>query len=168
MPEKFLYTLATFDDETSRQIKQLEHVLTSAGIRGRQTPDIPPHLTLSRYSPACEDEVRQLLHDVCLKTKSFDLTFSHLGLFGLAVLFLASAFNSEILKLHKSFHIAAAKDTGPWTPHATILIDDADIVLKALPLVAGFFKPMTARVTAVSLYEFFPTRFIAEYSLQTP
>jgi 2'-5' RNA ligase len=120
---------------------------------------------MAYYDTSCEDDVKQLLQDKCSKSKSFDLSFNHIGLFGLEVLFLAPDVNSELLELRKNCVTDYIKDKNEWTAHTTILIDEAENIQKALPIVAHNFQQLNARVESVSLYEFFPTRFIAKYSL---
>ena len=81
-------------------------------------------------------------------------------------MFLAPDVNYELLELHKNFDINRIKSSEGWTAHVTILIDEDNNIQKALPLVAQNFQQLNARVECVSLYEFFPTRFIAEYNLK--
>lgn len=166
MTEKFLCLIATFDEETSIRMKEIEHVINEAGIIGTQTPNIPHHITLAYYDTGREGEIKQLIQDVCAVTKSFDLGFNHIGLFGLKVLFLAPDVNYELLELHKSLNIDSDKDSHSWTAHATLLIDEPKNIQKALELVSQNFQQLSSRVESVSLYEFFPARFIAEYKLQ--
>jgi 2'-5' RNA ligase len=166
MEEKFLCLIATFDKETSKRMKEIEHIINEAGIIGKQTLDIPHHITLAYFDVAREEEIKQLLQDVCTKTKSFDLAFNHIGLFGLEVMFLAPDVNYQLLELHKNFDVDCIKNSNGWTAHATILIDKAENIQKVLPLVAENFQELNARVESVSLYEFFPTRFIAKCDLQ--
>lgn len=165
MEEKFLCLIATFDEETSKRMKEIEHIINEAGIVGNQTLDIPHHITMAYFDTSREDEIKQLLQDVCSKTKSFDLAFNHIGLFGMKVMFLAPDVNYQLLELHKSFDKDCIMNSTGWTAHATILIDEPEIIQKALPLVAQNFEELNARVESVSLYEFFPTRFIAECKL---
>jgi hypothetical protein len=73
--------------------------------------------------------------------------------------------NYELLDLHKAFVRGCIDDSLEWTAHTTILIDEAQNIQRALPLVVQSFKPLKARVESVSLYEFFPTRFIAKCNL---
>lgn len=166
MQDKFLCLIAAFDEETSKQMKEMEKIINEAGIVGRQTPNLPHHITLAYFETSREDEIKQLLQEVCSNTKSFDLTFSHIGLFGLKVMFLAPDVNYELLELHRSFNKDCIEDGMGWSAHATILIDEAENIQRALPLVAENFKQMSARVESVSLYEFFPARFIARCNLQ--
>ncbi|MBC8059099.1 MAG: 2'-5' RNA ligase family protein [Clostridiaceae bacterium] len=166
MSEKFLCIIATFDEETSKGMKEIYHSINEAGIIGKQTTDIPHHITLAYFETRLEDEIRELLQEVCARTKSFDLSFNHIGLFGLKVLFLAPNVNYELLQLHKDLDRDGIKSSQGWTAHTTILIDETEIIQKALPLVAQSFQQLNGRVESVSLYEFFPTRFIAKFNLQ--
>jgi 2'-5' RNA ligase len=166
MEEKFLCIIATFDEETSKRMKEIEHMINEAGMVGRQTLDIPHHITLAYFDINREVEIKQMLQDVCTKTKSFNLAFNHIGLFGMEVMFLAPDVNYQLLELHKSFDRDCIKNDNGWTAHVTILIDEPENIQKALPLVAQNFKELNARVESVSLYEFFPTRFIAECNLK--
>jgi hypothetical protein len=52
-----------------------------------------------------------------------------------------------------------------WTAHTTMLIDDHETIKKALPYVADNFKSFNGRIESISLYEFWPTRFILEEKL---
>jgi len=163
---KFLCLLATFDEETTKRMKRIEGILSEEGFNGKQTTDIPHHITLAYYDISYEDKVKQLLQDVCIKSKNFHLSFNHIGLFGLEVLFLAPDVNNELLELRKNFVTDYIKDKEGWTAHSTILIDEEVNIQKALPIVAHNFQQLNVRVESVSLYEFFPTRFIAKYNLQ--
>lgn len=166
MAEKFLCLLATFDEETSRRMKEIEQTINQEGIIGKQTPNLPHHITIASFDISQEDEVKQLLQAVSSKTKSFNLEFNHIGLFGLKVLFLAPDVNYELLELHKNFERFEMKNSRGWTAHATILIDDSENIQRALPIVAQNFQQLKAKVQSLSLYEFFPTRFIAKYNLK--
>jgi len=166
MSEKFLYLLATFDEKTTKLIKEIENIITKTGIVGNQTPNLPPHITLGSFNINQEDEILQLLQCISTKTNSFDLDFNHIGLFGLKVMFLAPDVNYQLLDLHKKFEQHCIRSSRGWTPHATLLIDEAENIQKALPLIAENFRPIKARVESISLYEFFPTRFIAKYNFQ--
>jgi 2'-5' RNA ligase len=164
--EKFLCLIATFDEETSKGIKEIYHTINEAGIIGKQTPNLPHHITLASFDTSRVDEIKELLQEVCARTKSFDLSFNHIGLFGLKVLFLAPDVNYELLELHKELDREGVKNSQGWTAHTTILIDEPEIIQKALPLVTENFKQLNSRVESVSLYEFFPTRFITKFNLQ--
>lgn len=166
MKEKFLCVLATFDDETNKIIREIEDIINMAGIIGTQTPNLPHHITLSYFDTSLEEEIKQLLQDVCADTKRFNLEFSHIGLFGLKVLFLAPDVNYELLELHRKLSNESNKDSQGWTAHTTLLIDESVNIQKAIELVALNFQHLSSRVVSVSLYEFFPTQLVGEYKLQ--
>lgn len=71
----------------------------------------------------------------------------------------------ELLKLQQSFFPDCGNGYHFWAAHATLLIDEPNMILKALPIVGENFKPFTARIESVALYEFFPARFINECKL---
>ena len=54
----------------------------------------------------------------------------------------------------------------PWTPHCTIIIDEAETVQKALPILARRFQPFMGRITKLHLCAFWPTREIATVFLE--
>jgi 2'-5' RNA ligase len=95
---------------------------------------------------------------------SFDIRLSNIGLFGLDVLFIAPSVNHQLLDLQQCFNNDYADGFG-WTAHTTMLIDDKEIIQKALPYVANKFRSFTGRIESISLYEFWPTRFILEKKL---
>lgn len=165
MSEKTLYLLATFDEETSKRVNEIQHIISEASIADMQTPNLPRHITLTCFDTSRENEIKKLLQDVCAKTKSFGLTFNHIGLFGLNVMFLAPNVNYELLDLYRSFDKDSIRDGRGWTAHMTILLGDDENIQKALPLIAKNFQQLNARVVSVSLYEFFPTRFITGCNL---
>lgn len=98
------------------------------------------------------------------KFHKFDIRLSNIGLFGLDVLFIAPSVNHELLDLQQYFNHDFA-DGLEWTAHTTMLIDDHKTILEALPLVTDNFKSFTGKIESISLYEFWPTRFISEEKL---
>ncbi len=166
MSENFLCLIATFDDKSSKSMKKIEQVIKENGIMGKQTPNLPPHITLATFDIRRETEAKQKIKKVSTEIKSFNLSFNHIGLFGLEVMFLAPNVNYELLELHKQFEDISIKSDRDWTPHVTLLIDDSKNIQKALPLVMQNTKQIKASVESLRLYEFFPTRFIVECNLK--
>jgi 2'-5' RNA ligase len=166
MGDKFLCVIATFDEDTSKQMKEIEFAIKELGISGKQTQDVPHHITLEYFDTSQEEVIKQLLNEVASNTKAFYLNFNHIGLFGLNVLFLAPDVNYELLELYCRFKRESSDTNHNWTAHATLLIDEEENIQKALEIVAKKFKHLGSKVEKLSLYEFFPTKFIAEYKLQ--
>jgi 2'-5' RNA ligase len=125
---------------------------------------LPNHITLGSFELSQEEKLKERIKMVCKNFKGFDIKLNSIGLFGLDVLFIAPAVNHELLNLQQCFNNDYAVGLD-WTAHTTMLIDDRETILKALPYVAGSFKSFTARIESISLYEFWPTRFILEEKL---
>lgn len=158
MDNKRLYILAGYDDETSAQLEAVQNKLYSCGFSGTQTRNIPLHITLGSYptSPEKEAELSVLIRELADKTESFEISCSGIGIFdGMKVLYISPDVNEELLSLKKIFG-----DILGWTAHTTMLIDEQDVILKALPIVMKEFSPLHGKITCLHLYEFFPTRHI--------
>lgn len=165
MNDKHLYLLAQFDQDTQRILSGYYDILLQNGFIGSQTKGIPYHFTLGKKDIECEMQLIDDLEKVCSNTACIDIHLSHIGLFGLNVLFIAPDMNFELLSLQQKFFPQCGKGAYNWTAHATLLIDEPEKIKKALPILAENFRPFIARIESIGLYEFFPTRFIQEYSL---
>lgn len=162
--EKFLCVMAQYDEKTQQKLNELHHLLASNGFTGEQTPNLPNHITLGSFDPSEEEAVAEKVKLVSLQFHRFDIKLSHIGLFGLDVLFIAPSVSQELLDLQRNFNQSFADKYG-WAAHTTMLIDDHATILRALPIVADNFKSFTGRIESISLYEFWPTRFILEAPL---
>lgn len=165
MDEKSLYLLAQFDKETQKILTEYYDILQANGFVGKQTKNIPYHFTLGNMEI---DYVKHPVDDyekICGNTSGIDILLSHIGLFGLDVLFIAPDANYKLLELQQKFFPNCGNEVHSWTPHATLLMDEPENTIKALPLIAKHFKPFNARIESIGLYEFFPIRFIKELSL---
>lgn len=164
MKDKFLCVLAQYDMETEQRLKEIQKLLKSNGFTGKQTPDLPNHITLGSFDTSQEVLIKEKVKMASEKFHKFDIQLSNIGLFGLDVLFVAPSVNHELLDLQQYFNHDSADGLG-WTAHTTMLIDDHKTILEALPLVADNFKSFTGKIESISLYEFWPTRFISEKEL---
>jgi 2'-5' RNA ligase len=162
MSDRFLCVMASYDEQTEQVLSGIQQKLTAQGFQGEQTKGLPQHITLATFPLAEEAAVAALVQAVAAETPEFALTFNHIGIFsGGRVLFLAPDPNRELLALKERFD-----PSYNWTPHTTMLIDAPKTVCAALPVVAGCFAAFTGRVTALHLYEFWPTRWIASHALR--
>lgn len=168
MDEKRVYLLAELDEEANRRLADIYQQLAQTGMTGTQTPAIPYHFTMASFDLDQEDRVLDLAQAVCRQTRAFDMCLSHIGLFGLRVLFIAPAMNHELLALHDALDPdAPAAGAHQWVAHATVLIDEPECIQAAIPFVAQSFQPFTARIERITAYEFFPSRFLGTYELQS-
>ena len=164
MPDKSLYIFAGYDEMTDAHLTSIQNKLFACGFTGKQTRNIPQHITMGSLPSTAENEQKlaALLHALSENTAAFEVTFNHVGIFGgMRVLFLAPDVNADLLNLKEQI-----ESSYNWTPHSTTLIDDPEIIYKALPIVMNNFSAFSGRVTTLHLYEFFPTRHILSVALK--
>lgn len=166
MEDRRIYLLAQFDESTHENIAAIYDQLAQKGLVGEQTKDIPYHFTLGSFDLACEAQILERVKAVSKNSKAFDITLSHIGLFGQRILFLTPSMNTPLLNLYDELVPDAAIDgVHNWVAHATILIDTPENIQTAIPLVAQSFSPFTAKIQSIGVYEFFPKKFIAKFDL---
>ncbi len=163
MAEKFLTLMADLDDESQAKMEGWYAKLQEAGFTGTQTKGLPYHFSMSTFPVEKEHEAVLLTKKIASEFSVFHVHISHIGIFpGGRVLFGAPERNRELDALHD-----ACKDTNvPWTPHATILIDEPLTISLALPVLINSFEPFVAKVTRLHLCEFWPTREICTAELR--
>jgi 2'-5' RNA ligase len=164
MKEKFLFVIAQYDKGTESRLKEIQMLLWNNGFVGKQTPNLPNHITLGSFDVSQEEVIKERVKLISKQIQSFEIKLNSIGLFGLDVLFIAPSVNHELLNLQEHFNDNFADRLG-WTAHTTMLIDDSKIIQRALPYVAENFTSFTGRIESISLYEFWPTRFILEEKL---
>jgi len=163
MTEKFLCIMAGYDAATEKRLSQMQNRLYESGFTGTHTKDIPQHITLGTAPVEREEEVVHFLQSISAKYEAFDIAFNHIGIFGGAkVLFVAPDNDEKLLGLKRNFG-----DCFGWTPHTTMLIDEPDRIMQAVPVLLENFSSFCGKVTTLHLYEFFPTRHILSVPLQS-
>lgn len=158
MADKLLYILAGYDDKTSARLESIQNKLYECGFTGTHTKNIPLHITLGSFPTGKEKEIElaQLIQTLADKISPFEITFNSISIFdNERVLFVAPDTNEKLLKLKEIFG-----DSYNWTAHTTMIIDEPDVILKALPIVLNEFTAFSGSITSLHLYEFFPTRHI--------
>lgn len=166
MAEKRIYLLAQLDAAANQTMAALYGRLAQAGLVGTQTKGIPYHFTLGSFEAGQAAQAVALAQDTARKTSAFDVRLSHVGLFGLQVLFLAPSRTTELLRLVNGLAPDAQRSgQHAWVAHATLLMDSPDNIQAAIPIVARAFAPFTARVESIGVYAFFPKAYLAEYRL---
>ena len=164
--DKRLYILAEFDGAAQEKIRDLAKLLRENNLEGTQTKDIPYHITLGSYAANIENDLMILLDEIEKNITAFDVSFGSLGLFGLKVLFLNPDMSLELIELYNYIKGKSPHEGDNLSAHATLLIDEPESILKALPLLAGKFRAFGGKVKYLSLYEFFPARFIGRIELR--
>ena len=167
MAEKKLYVLAGYDNRTECVLAGMQNKLYELGFCGIQTKNIPMHFTLGSYDMDQEEELKERLVKTAETHDAFSVSFNHIGLFRFPqndVLFIAPEVSREMLCLKDSF--MDSKDRFNWSPHTTLLIDEAEMIQKAIPVVMDGFAPVEGKVKVLHLYEFWPTRHILSVQLK--
>ncbi len=166
MGNKFLALMADLDENTQKVMSGWYMTLQDAGFKGVQTPDLPYHITMAILPLDMEKEAVERMRKAASEFTEFPVHLSHLGMFeGGSVLFAAPERDAALNALHEALEFDVPQPH-PWTPHATILIDEPQVIQSALPLVVKSFFALTGKVTRLHLCEFQPKREIAAFDLK--
>lgn len=167
MAEQFLTLMADLDEESQKVMGGWYEQLKQAGFEGTQTPGLPFHISLGTFALEKEQEVAEEMQRLAKTFSPIPVHISHVGMFaGGKILFGAPDMNpAGILALREAIQTERS-ERFPWTPHATILIDEAETVHQALPVLMRSFQPFLGRITRLHLCAFWPTREIMTIELQ--
>ena len=76
--KKFLTVFAVFDDETQQKLKILQDkILDNNNSRGKQTMDIPFHISLGSFPTSEESALQDKIGKVCANIESFDIQLNN-------------------------------------------------------------------------------------------
>ena len=165
MAEEFLTFMADLDESAQTRMSEWYDALREAGFTGRQTPGLPFHISLATFPLDKEQEAVEITQKAAAAFAAVPVHISHMGLFaGGRVLFCGPERNRELEALQAACEKYPSKY--PWTPHATMLIDEPDTVCAALPILVQSFRPLTAQITRLHLCAFWPTREILSVQLK--
>ena len=167
MAEQFLTLMADLDEHSQEIMSGWYKDLQDAGFTGIQTPGLPFHISLAAFPLHQEEEAVEETRRLGAAFSPIPVHISHMGMFaGGRILFGAPDMNpAGLLQLHDAIRIGK-QDEHPWTPHATILIDEPETVHDALRILVKSFYPFTAAITRLHLCAFWPTREIVSVPLK--
>ena len=166
MAEKFLTLMADYCEEDQARISEWYDALQEAGFRGEQTPGLNHHISLATFALEEEDAAIALTKAVAARFAPVDVAIRHVGVFpGGRVLFAAPDMSPELVALQ-----AACADGRPlngytWTPHTTMLMDEPEVIGRAVPVLMQHFTPLMAKIDRLHLCAFWPTREIITIEL---
>ena len=164
--EKNLYLLAELDENTQILIKNYEKVIVENGFIGKQTNDIPYHITLGCYSLEHEIYLRDLLDNIGKNSKQINIAYSGFGLFKLDVLYLNPAISIGLMDLYNLVKEKCCYKDHDFSAHTTLFMDEPENILKILPKFVEIFEKIQGKIKYISLYEFFPKRLIQRIELK--
>ncbi|MDR0916827.1 MAG: 2'-5' RNA ligase family protein [Oscillospiraceae bacterium] len=145
-----LYLIAVLDDVSQARLAALSDELTARGFE--YTHLVPFHITLAGPDTPL-DTMREHIESVCAATPAFDIGIGHVGLFGLAVLFLAPLPSEPLLTLERNLLGRINDAPDGWVPHVTMRMGEPEYIERAVPILARSFEPFTARIERVEMYE---------------
>ena len=165
MAEQFVTLMADFDENTQACMSEWYGALKKAGFQGTQTPNLPYHISLGTFPLDKEEYAIGIMEKAAKEFSSFQVHLSHIGIFAPGkVLFSAPERNPQLDALHDACDVFP-NPYRPWTPHATILMDEPEVIVKAIPELLSCFRPLLATVTKLHLCAFWPKREIGESEL---
>ena len=166
MAEEFLTLMADFDDQSQQILSGWYDKLRQEGFTGEQTPGLPFHISLACFSTDRETEAVREMKELAGRFSAIPVHISHIGLFaGGRILYAAPDMNpADLLCLRQAIQ-TETREKFPWTPHATLLIDRAETIQKAIPVLTEHFHPFMGTITKLHLCAFWPTREIATVTL---
>lgn len=160
MAEQFLTLMADFDVNTQKEMSAWYGSLKALGFTGTQTPGLPYHISLGTFPLSEEKKAVEIMEKAAKEFAPFQVHVSHIGVFAPGkVLFAAPERNARLDAIHDVCDVFP-NPVRPWTPHATILIDEPETICKALPELLKSFHPILASVTRLHLCAFWPKREI--------
>lgn len=162
MKGTFLCVMACFDPQADEKFDVIRASLKQAGFKGRQSKNLPNHITLGIYEPNMEESLTSRINDLADSTDAIPVSLGNIGLFGLRVAFIAPVVNHRLLEIHEALPFSEE----PWSPHVTMLIEDDEVIVKALRIIKESFIPFEATISSICLYQFKPTRFILKRELK--
>lgn len=160
MAEQMLVLMADLDREAQTRLSGWYEALRQAGFTGVQTAGLPYHISLATFPTEQEERAVAITRRASAEFSPVPVHLSHIGLFaGGKVLFAAPERTRALDQLQEACK-SDVPGQYPWTPHATILIDEPEIVQAALPVLIESFEPFVAKITGLHLCAFWPTREI--------
>lgn len=148
--ETRFYLLAVLDDAAQERLSALSGQLAEEGLE--YTRYTPYHITLWD-GDSIDEKTLTNFDKTCRTAPSFETALGSVGLFGLAVVFLAPLPSRALLTLEQ--RICGRINDAPdgWVPHVTMRMGEPEYIKKAVPVIAGLFTPFSVRIERAELYE---------------
>ena len=144
------YLLAVLDDDSQMCLKEMSDKLMEQGLP--YTKYTPYHITLWG-GDSIDEQTLAHFDKICHTTPAFETALGSIGLFGLAVAFLAPLPSQALLTLEQ--RICGQINDAPdgWVPHVTMRMGEPEYIKQVVPRIAEFFTPFAVRIERVELYE---------------
>lgn len=166
MAEEFLCLMAEYCEEDQEKIDRWYNALQAAGFQGQQTPGLKHHLSIATFPLEQEEAAKALVHRLAARLASRKAAIRHVGVMpGGRVLFAAPDMTEELVQLQKA---TGCEQVGGhlWLPHTTMLMDEPEVIGRALPVLMQHFTPLLATIDRLELCAFWPARHILTLELK--
>ena len=161
MAEQFLTLMADLDETSQERLRGWYGALRKAGFTGTQTPDVPYHISLATFPLNREEQAAETARKAAAAFAPVPVHISHIGMFaGGRVLFGGPEKDAGLTALREACK-PDSPEAWPWTPHVSLLIDEPEVVQRAIPTLVRCFTPFSGTITRLHLCAFWPTREIA-------
>lgn len=158
------YVVAHFDQALTERLQALEDKIRPHQDSRTQTTGIPWHLTVATLDGTVSQEAVSRLRLLAEKTKPIRLTFSHIGLFGFDVLFVAPTMSQALFDLRLGVYRILPLSDPDWVAHVTLLYRRPEATTQAIREISPSL-PITGWIRSLTLYQYPPSKVIAHFEL---
>lgn len=155
--DKFLTLYAVLDEETQKNLTELQNEILNLYPNGTQTMGIPFHISLGSFPLDMKEELIKRMTQIQKVFKQSTLELTGLDHFNYQVIFASPILTEELKLLHKSFEGNYA-DGFPWHPHVTLYCGKEEAGKEILK--HFHFSKKNVTIVGVELGEFFPPYII--------
>ena len=166
MAEQFLTLMADYCEADQRRMSVWYDALQNAGFTGNQTLGLHHHISLATFALEEEAAAIALTQAIASRFAPVNVAIRHVGVFpGGKVLFAAPDMSPELVALQAACANSRPLNGYAWTPHTTMLMDEPEVIGRALPVLMQHFTPLMAKIDRLHLCAFWPTREILTIEL---
>lgn len=159
-----LYLVAHVDSELSARLQSLEREIFPDRASRTETTGIAWHLTLATLEGEITEETINHLRTLASKTKPLRLDFSHMGLFGQDILFIAPTMSQALFELRQEVCRILETCEADWVPHVTLVYRRPESIAQAISVISQSL-PLGGQIESLSLYHFPPSERIVHFEL---
>jgi 2'-5' RNA ligase len=163
------------DPVTAAVVRRVWRELDDAGIESAARSGARPHVSLGIWEALHHEGAAPELARFAAETRPIPLTFTSVGLFPGAAIFLAPTVTAELLELHAGFHRRFGGFgqrsweyywPGHWVPHCTLAMDLETRQCDRVLTIAGRAPlPLPGRLVEVGIVEFRPVKQLVTHPL---
>ena len=144
------YLLAVLDDASQQRLHKMSDKLIEQGFD--YTRYTPYHITLWDSDKIDEQTIAHFV-DICSSTPVFQTMLGYIGLFGLAVVFIAPMPSQALITLEQKICGKINDTPVGWAPHVTIRMGEPEYIKQVVPKIAELFSPFYVQIDRIELYE---------------